>query len=369
MSIITDKNVQKELAELFISAFSQGSFAGTSGEDMKFIFSWPPEVLTDSDYINPWSASNPGGSMSSVENISTLVNPIPSCLDTYFPSGNTVEEVYGNIILLANPVFEEPDSNSIQEFTHTTNSVQIQKNKIQSPKILLYNLIDNPEDRNTERILSLKIAQQIIGGKQQQKGSPDLEDTQRKLTVIKEKLNFQTEHTLPIKQMSILPQLKKTDTNESSIVARVLNKANELFENTKVASLNNPKIIYHPSSVIPTNFALVSEAEGWGDVNTTIKDQKDQDVQISMKYTRADIIRPWFVSHLLWMNGWIIQGQQSGWLSTGDKNNNNGLFPLLTVSFILCRDLKIKGQYESYKATGLQIISRCCKVTPKMAPE
>jgi len=368
MSIIIDKNIQKELEGLFTSAFSQGSFAGTSGEDMKFIFSWPPEILTDSDYINPWSASNPGGSMSSVENISMLVDPIPSCHDTYFPSGNSIEEVYGNIILLANPVFEEQDSSFVQNIINTTDSGQIKKD-FQSPKNLFYNMINKYEDSNIERILSLKIAQQIISSEKQKKVSLDLEGTKSKLTAVKEKLNLQAEQTLPILKRSILPQLKMTKENEGSIVTRTLSTANKLFESYVVASLNNPKITYHPSIVIPTNFALVSEAEEWGDIDTTIKDENNQDVHISMKYTRADIIRPWFMNSLLWMNGWSIQGQQSGWLSTGNNNNNNGLFPLLTVSFILCRDMEITGQHESYKADGLQIISRCCKVTPKMAPE
>lgn len=388
MSIIHDKKVQAELEEIFVSAFGMGSFDGTDGKDIKFLFSWPPEILNDEDYQNPWSSSNPKGLMSSVENISTLVDPIPAWNKSFLPSGSRIEEVYQIYILSARTASAESSASKkllreapIKSLGQASNGIStdspgqpiIKQMNFGAANTDIIDAIEpigtmTDEDRENERALSLEIANRIVENKTGKIQAINISDLQQKLSGIQ--LNIKNfDINLETTEIASSASIVKSMPCSSSVVDSVISMANQLFSNTRKASLNNPSIIYHPSSIIPSNFASDEDAGDWASMNTEVKDENSNDVKISLKYTRADIVRPWLVNSILNLYGWKVDGINSGFLSNGDTQSNNGIFPFYPLSLILCRDLEITGQGgDSFSAKGLQIICRCCKVNPKLPP-
>jgi hypothetical protein len=76
-------------------------------------------------------------------------------------------------------------------------------------------------------------------------------------------------------------------------------------------------------------------------------DQATSDLQISFRFCRVSIRRPWFLMSLLTLNGWSLASQAAGSLSTGKLDVNPGSFPLLPTAFIAIRDLEIRGSWSS----------------------
>lgn len=388
MSIIHDKNVQAALEEIFVTAFGMGSFDGNDGKEIKFLFSWPPEILNDEDYQNPWSSSNPKGLMSSVENISTLVDPIPAWNKSFLPSGSRIEEVYQIYILSARTASDASSATKKSLGKMPTKSFGIVSNGISPDSIgqpiikpidfgeANTDIIDaieqigtmTDEGRENERTVSLEIANRIVENKTGKIQAINISDLQQKLSGIQ--LNIKKfDMNLGTTELTSSASIVKSMPCSSSVVDSVISMANQLFSNTKKASLNNPSIVYHPSSIIPSNFASDDDADGWASMNTEVKDENSNNVKISLKYTRADIIRPWLVNSILNLYGWKVDGINSGFLSNGDTQANDGIFALVPLSLILCRDFEITGQNgDSFSAKGLQIVCRCCKVNPKLPP-
>ncbi|GAB3646514.1 hypothetical protein GCM10028791_06860 [Echinicola sediminis] len=388
MALFEDPVIQKKLENLFVSGFSQGSFGGVEGKNIQFLFSWPPETLDDSQYANPWTANHPNGLMSSTENISRLVNPIPLFSKNFTPSSNSIEDVYGDLILSARPLDSSLEMVSASErrvspfHTLQENDKELAKNSIQKKINDKKDLLLSRERESLlelERKLSLDMAAKIISGNpastipESMKAS--LSDIRKKLSARHEKAVSRT-YTARIRQH---PKIKNKSTNlfleESSngdtvpLIVKVLHNANTLFGTTSVSSVNNPSTSYHPSYLTPYNFADKDMVKNWPVMDTVLKDSHQNNVKVSFSYTRADITRPWLLGYLLSMNGWAINGQSPGWLSNGNKDQNPGIFPLLPVSLLLCRNMKIIGSSTSYVVNGLQVIARCCQLTPKMAPD
>jgi hypothetical protein len=116
---------------------------------------------------------------------------------------------------------------------------------------------------------------------------------------------------------------------------------------------------------------------------------------ISFNFCRVNIDRPWLNLALLSMPGWNIYGSTQGQYSTGLSENNPGIFPMITTSFILVSNVCIKanwsnpdkanianavsfGPFDIRNSTfnenkleikGMQIIGCFSKLTPILAPE
>jgi hypothetical protein len=74
-------------------------------------------------------------------------------------------------------------------------------------------------------------------------------------------------------------------------------------------------------------------------------DQETSDLQISFRFCRVAIRRPWLILSVLKLKGWHFTGQPAGSFSTGQSDLNPGSFPLLPTAFIAIRDLKISGTW------------------------
>ena len=75
------------------------------------------------------------------------------------------------------------------------------------------------------------------------------------------------------------------------------------------------------------------------------------DLEISFRFCRVAIQRPWIRMSLMKLAGWHLTGQAAGSLSTGQIQNNSGSFPLIPTAFIAVRDLQIRGTWSQKDRT------------------
>lgn len=68
--------------------------------------------------------------------------------------------------------------------------------------------------------------------------------------------------------------------------------------------------------------------------------------RLSFKYCRVNIDRDWFKLALLSTKNWYMFNTAAQEYSTGNADDNPGMFPLLPVSFIVIRDLKITANWS-----------------------
>jgi len=74
---------------------------------------------------------------------------------------------------------------------------------------------------------------------------------------------------------------------------------------------------------------------------------------ISFKMCRVNVDRDWFKLALLSTRNWYMFNTNTKEYSTGDADNNPGMFPLLPVSFIVICDLKITANWSQEDKSNL----------------
>jgi hypothetical protein len=115
---------------------------------------------------------------------------------------------------------------------------------------------------------------------------------------------------------------------------------------------------------------------------------------VSFQFCRVNIDRPWLKLALLNNKNWYMYNTVSGEYSTGRADENSGIFPLLPISFIVIRNLKItanwsnddktmfnnsisfgpfdlsegKMQQNTLEVKGMQVIAWVSKLTPVLPP-
>jgi hypothetical protein len=115
---------------------------------------------------------------------------------------------------------------------------------------------------------------------------------------------------------------------------------------------------------------------------------------ISFRFCRVNIDRPWFKLALLAMPNWFMFNTNARAYSTGSIDDNPGMFPLLPLSLVAIRDLRITANWSSedrdnlskavsfgffdlrngqfsqntYEVKGLQIIAWISRLTPPLPP-
>lgn len=115
---------------------------------------------------------------------------------------------------------------------------------------------------------------------------------------------------------------------------------------------------------------------------------------VSFNFCRVSIDRPWLNLGLLRLPNWYIYDTNSNLFSNGSADSNTGIFPLLTTSFIVIKNLKITANWSdidknnisngisfgpfdirkgilnqnTLEISGMQIIAFISKVMPPLAP-
>lgn len=68
---------------------------------------------------------------------------------------------------------------------------------------------------------------------------------------------------------------------------------------------------------------------------------------INLKYMLVELRRPWFNSLLFDSNGWYLDGQNSGFCSSGSDKDNSGAFPLIPTSMLLVKSAEVNCEWSS----------------------
>lgn len=67
--------------------------------------------------------------------------------------------------------------------------------------------------------------------------------------------------------------------------------------------------------------------------------------QITLKYLRVTLNRPWFTELIFNTNGWFLSGQPAGFCSSGNLQVNEGTLPLLPTSILFATDVTIDAEW------------------------
>ncbi|MEO6831302.1 MAG: hypothetical protein ABI378_03505 [Chitinophagaceae bacterium] len=118
-----------------------------------------------------------------------------------------------------------------------------------------------------------------------------------------------------------------------------------------------------PVSSVNQDFTVIgnqgTESLDWNQINTQGKvvstplNKGSVLNTVSYKFMVVQINRPWLDLSLFSMGGWYLAGQDTGFVSSGDATNNNGIMPLYTTAFILATDLEITGSLQQADASLL----------------
>lgn len=169
-------------------------------------------------------------------------------------------------------------------------------------------------------------------------------------------------------------------------------KNEKVLNVVKSQDINTEKLVIKPKIFTAKNSIFINDL--------LIKDLPTQPsvdtdgFSISFNFCRVNIDRPWLNLALLSMPGWNIYGSTQGQYSTGSAENNPGIFPMVTTSFILVSNVVITanwsapdkanignavsfGPFDLRNSTfnqnkleikGMQIIGCFSKLTPILAP-
>lgn len=372
---ISQPAITEAIYRTILAAYTESPASGlpsASADDQVFLaYAWPGTILEETDYRNPWSPDNPEGHQLATENLSTLVNPIPLLTRAYTQSGNLVEQAY-QLILMASPVANAAKAAAGLEPRVAVAAPEAADGSGGRLRSVARKIADHTKGslaiRDLERAYA-DAAANLIAHRLQF----DLSDPAGSKAWQTVAPNFEASARAAWTRLRQAKAGRDGASTSGSPVASVLSTANQVFSTTTLASVMQAGASYHPSYVSPANFADPDSVTDWPDVpsiTVTTPDPAQPSVKISFRFCRVDIRRPWLYMSLLQMQGWRIEGQSAGSLSTGEATDNRGSFPLLPEHLVVARNLTITGTGDQvlYSAKGLQILAWINRVTPFMPP-
>lgn len=96
---------QKELVQVFTGDYSfdrSKARASITGAEKPILqLNTFPMTIDPSDFANPFGPTNPGGSYTTLYSFYQLVDPVPSFAKNYWPTNNSTDITYGNLLSLA----------------------------------------------------------------------------------------------------------------------------------------------------------------------------------------------------------------------------------------------------------------------------
>ena len=386
---ISDPAISQAIYQTILAAYTENPMNGMSAaypdEQVFFTYVWPGKTLKETDYQNPWTPENTTGKQFATESISSLVDPIPHLSEAYSLSGNKVEQIY-QFILMASPrsltptiaastqhasLVASPTDLAVVDRVWVAGPSGSTKPMVQlAPHALETQTLERQYANVSANLIANRRQYNLLNPVEKAAWEAVASPYESAVNTAWEQLQ---EHRLAT---PCAMSLVTTDTNTTNPVAFMLNNANEIFNSTRLASIQNPSLTYHASYVNPNDFADASVAWAWPSVSSlkvTTFGSAEPNIKISFKFCLVDISRPWLLMNILDMQGWYIEGQAAGSLSNGKLTNNPGSFPLLPESFVVVRDLVIteldsNSGSDIYSAEGLQIVVWINSATPFIPP-
>jgi len=348
----------------------------------------PGMAINPADFRNPWTpGNNNAAGIDAAVNTAALVDAIPNANTLYSDSGNKISQVYGEILSNvsipkqpANPALEaqinaawsvlfrnvdvtDPDTGEVKQSTIETqlyrdyldNQTAYQNARLAYIQAYLA-AQETPQSRNTWPLVS-----------------PTLQ--------------------IPVKQAWDKWRANKADLIEQNLaimstssqngLQKSFKKAQDLFEGYAV-TLEEANI--HRVSLIPSNWYSSNDNTGWVTVkisagNSSTDQSSDykkwggsagfslgiwsigasasgskesrnfssqtQSLSFEFSYKLVGIRRPWMSYHLLGTKTWNLGNFSplKGGISNGTKSQLETMWPLMPVSFVVAKGIKIKASW------------------------
>ena len=352
----------------------------------------PGMAINPEDYRNPWSPGNNGGSQNAAINNARLVDAIPQANTLYTDSGKTISQVYGDILQAvaipkqpANPANEaqqnaayavlwrsvdvtDPDTGDVKPLTMETQ--------------LYRDYLDNQTAYQNARLAYLQsylVAQETPQGRNTW---PLVSPTMQ----------------IPVKQAWDRWRSGKADLIEQNLaimttcnqngLQKAWKKAQDLFDGYAAGldETGGGSVNVHRVNLIPSNWFSSNDKSGWASLKiaagTSSTDQSSdykkwggsagfslgifsigasaggskesrhfssqtEKLSFEFSYKLVGIRRPWMSYHLLGTKTWNLGNFSpiKGGISNGTKNQNGTMWPLMPVSFVVAKDIKIKANW------------------------
>ena len=384
MSILTDANLGDQVTQTIRQLFQDSPFGGLSSNEVFFSFAWPSQVLQDSIYQNPWTPSNPMGSMLATENSSTLADAVPLLNTYYAPSGNTVPDVYELVLdgfsLPGAPLApaSSPQQRGLKTAPLSLATLPLHEAWLQVlPKLAIPGqLAPQALTAPTPAYVQQLAAERQAANEQARQTARRLQQGQPPLPVVvaapatgnllKLRAPLLADVASPAAPAGAMA------SSAASSLDTVFYKARAVYQGTRLASIINPQLTFHATDIYPANFADPGAAASWPSINLSYPLSQPQlhTVAVSFQFCRVDIVRAWMLPYLFSLQGWGVQGLARGGLSSGSPLVNTGVLPLLPVSLIMGRNLTVTSDSGQtlYSAPGLQVLARVSKVQPLTPP-
>lgn len=372
---------------------------------------WPGQRIPASQYSNPWSPTNPSGTQAATENISKLVDPIPLLSDTYQTSGRRVEEAYGQVVTFARGRLHDPAdaeampmlqgdaaqpkiaeaeaaaaADAMLRFAkEVSDTIEVNVATPDGRRETSLALTSTARDTNTlsvryanllAHLSALRAIQQRSSPAEGQTLQAEVDRLQGETARLHEKLQGMNTDTsgnvTPVESLGTGPSRDDSDDATPPSITTAFSQARKKFEISELASVQPLDPAYHASYVTPDDWADKDAAAGWPFIGRIPVQADGATLSLSLRFSRVDIIRPWFLMSLFDLPDWEMSSGsvEPGSLSTGHAENNDGTFALLPQSMIVTRDIIAVDAAGAtlFSAPDLQILAWVSKVMPYSPP-
>ncbi|MCX6305684.1 MAG: hypothetical protein NT040_12045 [Bacteroidetes bacterium] len=352
----------------------------------------PGMAINPVDYRLPWTPGNNSGSKDAAINTARLVDAIPKANSLYQDSGNTISQVYSDILSSVS-IPKQPANPALDAQIEAAHSV-------------LYRIID-VTDSDTGVVTKSTVETQLYR---------DYKDNEvayqnARLAYLQSYLAAQETPQgrntwplvaptmqIPVKQAWDKWRSNKADlieqnlaimtTSAQNTLQKAFKKAQDLFEGYG-ATLEetgglSPKI--HRVSLIPSNWYSSNDNSGWAHIKvaagtsstSSSSDYKSfgasagfslgiwsigakaggskesrnfssetKNLSFEFYYKLVGIRRPWMSFHLLGTKTWNLGNfsPKKGGISNGSKNQPKAMWPLMPTSFVVVKGIKITASW------------------------
>lgn len=352
----------------------------------------PGMAINPDDYRNPWTPGNNNGSQDAAINNARLVDAIPLANTLYTDSGKTITQVYGDILNSVN-LPKQP--------TNAANDAQLN-----AAYAALYRIVDI-RDGDTGEVSQKTIETQLyrdyldnqtayqnarLAYLQSYLASQETPQGRSTWPLVSPTMQ------IPVKQAWDKWRAGKADLIEQNLAIMTTSnqnglqiawkKAQDLF-NGYAAGLEETgggAVNIHRVNLIPSNWFSSNDNSGWATVkisagNSSTDQSSDykkwggsagfslgiwsigasadgskesrhfssqtENLSFEFSYKLVGIRRPWMSYHLLETKSWNLGNFSplKGGISNGTKNQKESMWPLMPVSFVVAKGIKIKAKW------------------------
>ncbi|MFM2432234.1 MAG: hypothetical protein RLZZ511_3448 [Cyanobacteriota bacterium] len=394
MPINESKMVQSVYDTLF-NAYTKtppGGLPAGSQENKMFMIMVPGgEPIDSKQYANPLSPNNPQGTPAAIENFSRLVDRLPFVKTAYVDSTKRVSEVYKAVVEGANitPQPENPAQKAAYDKAYDLitdeaddfdDAGQPIKIPVDSPLYANYKRKQNAYADAVASFMAEFSKYDLTKPADQRAWSIIGPSKQRILTTAWN--DFQTAQAKKVEDA--LATIAQSSQNQ---IGRVFKDAQERLTLLEKGSVRDPMEKLYYSYAMPANWYSSNAAQGWtsmafssgkyqvnqtsnytsyggnvgfslglwsagGGFNRSVEqrhmDTQTENLDVSFRYARISIDRPWMNGMVFDLPGWTYSPVAAGGVSSGNPATAEGtLMTIVPTGFIAVRDLKISANWSS----------------------